>query len=74
MENIDYLATMHCITRSLSVVEYPTTKQELLDLVGDDTIDLDWGATTTMREILEKLSAERFDTAACLFCGITVVL
>ena len=62
-----YVAGVHFITKALADVEYPISKNELINKVGLKEIQVDWNEKKTMRQLIEPIKIDKFETAASLF-------
>ena len=65
-----YVAYKHNISRALSPVRYPITKEELIKQVGDLKIQKDWDVFITFSDLLKDLPKDNFSCAAELYNNI----
>ncbi len=63
----EYVIATHFITKALADVDYPISKAGLIGAVGSREVKVDWNEVRTMRQLIEPIKIERFDTAASLF-------
>ena len=67
MEEKEYVIGTHFITKALANINYPITKKELIEAVGNRKVKVDWNEAKTIKELVEPSKIERFETAASLF-------
>ncbi len=70
----EYVISVHFITKALADVDYPISKRELIDVVGAREIKVDWNEVKTMRQLIEPINIESFETAASLFSSLVASL
>ncbi len=63
----EYVIATHFITKALADVDYPISKAQLIDAVGSRKVRVDWKEVKTIRQLIEPIKIEKFDTAASLF-------
>jgi hypothetical protein len=69
-----YVAGVHFIVKALEGQRFPVGKQELIERCGDTVVQIGWTETRTMRELLEPIGVDRFETSASLHCAIIAYL
>jgi len=67
MEEKEYVISAHFITKALADINYPISKKELIEAVGNREVKVDWNEVKTIRELVEPIKIEKFETAASLF-------
>lgn len=70
----EFILSMHYIARALSDVQYPINKEDLIKVVGDRDVKVDWNDTKKMEELLKPIKIDNFDNAASLFNALSAVL
>ena len=70
----EYVISTHFITKALADVDYPISKRELIDAVGAREIRVDWNEVKTMKQLIEPIKIENFETAASLFNALVASL
>ena len=74
MVDKEYVISAHFITKALADIGYPISKRELIDAVGAREIRVDWNEVKTMRQLIEPIKIESFETAASLFSALCASL
>lgn len=74
MADKPYVAGFHFITKALAEIDYPISKKDLLSRVGAREIQMDWKEKKTLKELIEPIKLDRFETAASLFNALTAAL
>jgi|LSQX01.1.fsa_nt_gb hypothetical protein len=74
MSNQPFCNLIHYVVKALGDVDYPITKSELIKLVGDKEVLVDWNETRTMKELIEPIKIDKFESAASFFCALGAVL
>lgn len=69
-----YVATSHNITKELVDVDYPVTKDELIKLVGDKEIQVDFDSKMLLKDLFIKLPLDEFSCAAELYNNISCAI
>lgn len=70
----EYVISAHFITKALADIDYPISKRELIDAVGSKEIRVDWNEVKTMKQLIEPIKIESFETAASLFNSLVASL
>lgn len=68
MTKPSYPALFHYIHRQIADVEFPTTKQALLERIGDRTVFVDWETQVPLRVFVEPIPQQTFQCAADFYC------
>ena len=74
MAEKEYVISAHFIAKALADVDYPISKNELIDKVGSKEIRMDWNKKKTMKQLIEPIKIESFETAASLFNSLVASL
>lgn len=69
-----YVAAQHNICQALGDIDYPVTKEALLESKGSEIIQIDFDKKIEFKEILEKLPLDSFSCAGELYNNISCVL
>lgn len=69
-----YSAAQHNITKALADINYPVTKQKLIDKTGDRIVQMDFDKKIALKELWDQLPLDSFSCAAELYNNITCVL
>jgi len=69
-----FLAGIHFITKALADVDYPISKAQLIAKVGSREVQMDWDKKQTMKQLIEPLKVDKFETAAHLFYALVAGL
>ncbi|MGI6618097.1 MAG: hypothetical protein ACOX36_08690 [Saccharofermentanales bacterium] len=68
MTKPSYPAFFHNIHRALRDVDYPITKEALLELVKDREVRVDWDVTVPLSTMIEPIPQTSFSCAADFYC------
>lgn len=63
-----YPALFHFIHKQLRDVDFPVTKEALLERIGDRAVYVDWDVQIPLRTLIEPIPQEAFSCAADLYC------
>jgi hypothetical protein len=66
----EFLISAHFITKALADIDYPISKKELIEAVGEREVKVDWNEVKTIRYLVEPIKIDRFETAASLFSAL----
>lgn len=69
-----YPALFHYIHKGLVDVEFPATKKEVLDRIGDRKVFVDWESQLPLRTFVEPIPQESFSCAADFYCMLIAAL
>ena len=65
-----YPAMFHFIHKSMADVDYPTTKQAILDKAGERLVAIEWDQSVPLKVFVEPIALERFSSAAEFYCAM----
>ncbi|MBQ3663094.1 MAG: hypothetical protein II914_03060 [Clostridia bacterium] len=74
MTKESYPALFHYIHRQIADVEFPATKQEVLDRIGDRKVYVDWDVEVPLRSFIEPIPQQEFSCAADFYCMMIAAL
>ena len=74
MTETSYVAGIHFIVKALDGLQFPVDKADLLARFGDKVVQVGRTDERTIKELVEPIPAERFETAASLYNGISALL
>lgn len=70
MDNRYYLSGAHYITKAMTDVNYPITKQELIEQVGNREVRVEWDEYKPLKELLGLIKIDNFENAASFFSAL----
>ena len=73
-EKKSYVAGVHFIVKALNGIQFPVDKKEVLTRCGDRVVRVGCEDYKTIRELVEPIEGERFETASSLHNGIMALL
>ncbi|MEA4971315.1 MAG: hypothetical protein VB051_12485 [Candidatus Pelethousia sp.] len=65
-----YPALFHFIHKNMAEIEFPSTKQHILDVAGERPISVDWNQTVPLKRFVEPIELESFSSAADFYCAM----
>jgi hypothetical protein len=74
MSEKSYVAGVHYIVKALDGLQYPVDKADLVARYGDRVVRVGRDEERTIRELVEPIPGDRFETAASLHNGIVALL
>lgn len=74
MSEKPFVAGIHHVTKAMADVEYPITKKELMAKVGSKEVQLGWNEKKTMKQLIEPLKLDKFESAASFFNALAAEL
>ena len=69
LDPMPYMLTLHYIVLAMRGVEFPITKAELIEKVGDVPIRTGENSETPFRTILEKMPMNEFRSPVEFYCN-----
>lgn len=58
-----FAAGMHHFHKAMADITWPTTKQEILDKVGDKKVKVSWTEEKTIAEMISNIKVDEYETA-----------
>ena len=74
MAEKSYVAGIHFIVKALDGLRFPVDKEDLVARYGDKVVRVGRTDERTIKELVEPIPADRFETAASLHNGIMALL
>jgi hypothetical protein len=65
-----YPAMFHFIHKNMADIDYPTTKQDILDKVGERQICIEWDQSVPLKVFVAPIGLEHFSCAAEFYCAM----
>lgn len=69
-----YPAFVHNIVKTLEDVDYPVSKNELIERFGDKQIQNDFDSSILFKDLLEKMPLDEFCCAHEFYCNVNCAL
>ncbi|MEG1523532.1 MAG: hypothetical protein RRZ24_07470 [Clostridia bacterium] len=69
-----YPALFHEIHKAVSSVRYPATKADVLALVRDTEVHVDWDQTVPLSSFIQSIQKSAFSCAADFYCALIAAL
>lgn len=74
MTKPSYPGLFHYIHKAMADVEYPITRDALLELIADRQVMVDWETQAPVRSFIEPIRCDEFTCAADLYCKMIAFL
>lgn len=69
-----YPALFHYIHKQISDVDFPVSKERLLEITGDRQVFVDWTTQVPLRTFVEPIPQQEFSCAADFYCMLIAAL
>ncbi|MCI8492614.1 MULTISPECIES: DUF5789 family protein [Anaerotruncus] len=69
-----YPAMFHFLHRQLADIQFPITKEQLLEQAGDRMVCTDWDRRTPLRELIEPVAVTEYSCAAQFYCALLAAI
>ncbi len=70
MTKPSYPALFHFINKALAQVEFPSSKQDILNKIQNIYVNVDWDKKVLLSDFISPVKKEYFGNACELYCSI----
>ena len=70
MAEKQFKGMIHLLHKRMDSIDYPITRDEILQRIGEEKVRVDFDKELTVREILEPVERQSFSCAAEFYCTL----
>ena len=70
MAEKQFKGMIHLLHKRMKDIDYPITKQGILNRIGNEKVKIDFDKEMTVCEILEPIAMHEFSCAAEFYCSL----